>query len=565
MKPHVKSTLINKNMSIRKVMQVIQDAPHAPGNPPGHIALAVDKKDRLIGVVTDGDIRRALLGGLQLDDKIDLIINRKPITFSSDLTYSDILELSIDEIKKRSKKRLENIIIVDKQKRPYDIVTFFELWKKTEVKTKVISIIGLGYVGLTLALVLADSGFKIVGVDSLKSVVDRLRQKKSHIHETGINKLLKRQLNKNFFVQYKFDNNDSDVYIICVGTPVDKSGRTNDSYLKKALGYIANVIKKDDLIILRSTVSIGTCRNVVIPFLAKKTGLVPGEDFHVAFAPERTLEGDALNELRSLPQIVGGYNKQSTDMAIQLFNNLSESVVRVDSLEAAEMVKLLNNTYRDLTFSFANETALICDKFNLDSHKVITAANHGYTRSTIPLPSPGVGGYCLTKDPYILVDSAKQKHYIAGLPILSRRINDSMIDYVCAKVSDFIKDNKKSNPKIYIMGLAFKGHPETADMRHSTSLKIIDKLKRRYKNIYTYDPVIKKSDIANKGLKYMSTRQGFNKADCVLILNNHESYKNLDIYNLLATVKNPCLIYDTWHVLSSIITNPITGITYRGL
>ena len=567
MKPRVKATIIKKNVSIRVAMEVIQNQTHLAPDAPGHIALATDKNNKLIGIVTDGDIRRALLRGVDMDDKVESIINLDPITFFKDLTPTEILEKTVEQIKQRSKKRLEVIITVDEQNRPYDIFTFFELWRKVEIKTRVVSIIGLGYVGLTLGLVLADSGFKVVGVDSNDKIVADLKKKKSHIHEPGINSLLSHHLNNNFFVQNKFDGNDSDVYIICVGTAVNQKGKVITKPLEESLSYLKGILKEDDLVILRSTVPVGTCRKLVIPWLEKKTKMKAGEDFHIAFAPERTSEGKALVELRSLPQIIGGYDKKSADLAVKIFNAMTNSIILVDDLEAAEMVKLLNNAYRDLVFAFANETALICDKLNLNSYKIIAAANQGYSRSDIPQASPGVGGYCLTKDPYILLESTKKIGYQVKLPLISRKINQSMIDYVCHRTFNFMKENNKikNKVKIFVIGLAFKGEPETTDMRQSTSFDIIKKLHGSYNHIFAYDPLIKKTDIVKAGLKYRSLAQGFKNADCVLILNNHRSYKDFKLYDLATTMKKPGLLFDAWHIFDDLITEPIAGIQHWGI
>ncbi|MBU1131460.1 nucleotide sugar dehydrogenase [Patescibacteria group bacterium] len=567
MKSRAKSVLIRKDISIKKAMEVIQSGTRAVPDAPGHIALAVDKKNRLIGILTDGDIRRALLSGMHINDSVEGIINRNPVTFNMDLTPEEILIQATEEIKKRSKRNVEVIVLVDEKNQPHDIFTFFELWRKTEVKTRVISIIGLGYVGLTLALVLADVGFKVVGVDNNRNVVNDLNRKKSHIYERGINNLLKQYLDKNFFVQHDLQSNDSDIYIISVGTPVNDQGRVIIEPLENALKYIAKVLKKEDLVILRSTIPIGTCRNFVIPFIERETKMKAGEDFFVAFAPERTIEGAAINELRQLPQVIGGFNKKSSDLTVKLFNNITNFIVLVDDLESAEMVKLLNNTYRDLTFSFANEVALICDKLNLNSYKVIKAANYGYGRSFIAKPSPGVGGYCLTKDPLIFAYSTKKAGYKSRLALVARKINEEMIGYVCNKVDQFIKENKKakSSVKIFVIGLAFKGEPETSDMRNSTSLEIAMKLEQQYGNIVAYDPVVSRKDIEKNSLRFSSLRQGFCNADCVLILNNHRSYQELDIFALLDTVKKPGLFFDAWHLFHEVLSNPVEGVVYRGI
>lgn len=567
MQIRAKSVLVKPNSTIKEAMAVIQSGTRVVNDAPGHIVLAVNKNNRLLGVLTDGDIRRALLKGADINDSIRDIINRRPITFSYKLSSEEILTRAVEEIKKRSKRNLEVIVLVDEENRPYDIYSFFELWRKTEVKTRVVSIIGLGYVGLTLGLVLADIGFKVVGVDSNQKIIGDLNRKKSHIHEQGIGSLLKQHLNKNFFTQSNFQNNDSDVYIISVGTSVNKRGKVLMKPLINSLKYVTKVLKKEDLVILRSTIPVGTCRDLVIPFLEQATKMKAGEDFYVAFAPERTIEGAAISELRQLPQIIGGYDKKSADLAVKLFNNITNLIVLVDDLESAEMIKLLNNAYRDLTFSFANETALICDKLKLNSYKVIKAANHGYNRSLIPMPSPGVGGYCLVKDPLIFSDSARKAGYKAKLSLVARKINQGMIDHVCDKVDEFIKKNNKQryNAKIFVIGLAFKGEPETSDMRNSTSLEIALRLKRRYRNLFAYDPVVKKTDIEKSGLRYSSLKKGFSRADCVLILNNHSSYKNLDIFSMLQSMKQPGLFFDAWHIFNEVLIKPLGGLVYRGV
>ena len=569
MKQRVKAILIKPNISIRGAMSVIQQETHKAHDAPGNIALVVDRKNKLIGIVTDGDIRRALLKGASIDDCVDKIINTNPVTFHKNITTEEILEKTIEIVKERktANKRLDVIITVDDDNKPYDVFPFFELWKRGEIKTRVVSIVGLGYVGLTLGLTLADLGFKVIGVDSNKEVIKKLKHKKSHVHERGIDALLNMHLNKNFFVQDRFENNDSDVYVICVGTPVDARGKVKIESLKNSLHYITNILKKDDLIILRSTIPIGSCRDIVIPFVEKKTKMKAGEDFHIAFAPERTIEGDALNELRTLPQVIGGYDKKSAELTVKLFKHLTDSIVLVDNIEDAEMIKLINNSYRDFTFSFANEIALMCEKFNLDSHKVISGANHGYERSLVPKPSPGVGGYCLTKDPFILIDSAKKKGYKAKLPLLARNINDKMIDYVCKKVDTFAKKNKKtkSKMKIFAIGLAFKGSPETSDTRESTSLMILNKLKKKYKNIVVYDPVVKKSDIKKLNLTYNTLNQGFKNADCVLVLNNHKSYKDLDVYKLLSTMNKSGMFFDAWHLFDKTAIEQVNNTDYQSI
>ena len=566
MKPRAKVLLIKPTMTIRKVMEIIQAGPRTVDDAPGHVALAVNGADKLIGVVTDGDIRRALLAGVSLKDKIGPYINRHPITFKKSDTPEQILEKTFLELKMRSKKRLEIIIILDDDGTLYDVFSFFELWQKLEVKSRLISIIGLGYVGLTLALILAESGFKVVGVDKNKKIINNLSKKISHIHEPGINDLLGRHIGRNFFPCQKFKSGRSDIYIICVGTPVGDRGHVIKKSLFEALDYITNILKKDDLVILRSTVPIGTCRKLVIPYLEKKTSLLVGDDFYLSFAPERTVEGSALQELRTLPQVIGSYDQKSSNLTLKLFNSITSSTILVDNLETAEMIKLLNNSYRDLTFAFANEAALFADKLGLNSHKVITAANYGYDRSRIPRPSPGVGGYCLTKDPYIYINSAKSIGQQIFLSKISRRINDQMVGYVAEKVFAFIKENNlPARTKIFMMGVAFKGDPATDDTRSSTSLHILRKISKYYKNIKVHDPIVKKVNLKKLKLNYVSLEKGFEKSNIILLLSNHKDYASLNIFELLKKTKKPTLFFDAWHLYDEIIKEPLPGVVHRGV
>jgi nucleotide sugar dehydrogenase len=315
-------------------------------------------------------------------------------------------------------------------------------------------------------------------------------------------------------------------------------------------------------------VPIGTCRNFVIPILENKSGLIAGRDFFVAFAPERTIEGRALEELRTLPQIIGGFNKQSIDYTSQLFQLFTPNIISVSSLEAAETVKLLNNTFRDVIFAFANEASQICDGFDLSTREIIRAANEGYPRDKIPYPSPGVGGACLVKDPYIFAESARRAKHKSEISVLARKINTRMIDFVYDKVDSFCFKSKKNpkSAKIFIMGMAFKGDPETSDIRDSTSVYVLNKLQGRYKNIYIYDPVVNRHELERLGARVVSgPKAGFKEADCVLVLNNHASYKDLNIYTLAKSMAKPGFLFDGWGIYSKEKFAPLSGITYKGL
>lgn len=567
MKERIKHILISPKTSIREAMHIIQAAPHKKEPAPSGIAIVVDKEHHLLGVVTDGDIRRAILNNTSIDEKVEKIMKKNPVTVGSHLSALDMMHEITNEIKVRNTPghKLEKVLVVHSDNKVHDIVSFFDLWKNTEVTAKNIHVVGLGYVGLTLALSLADVGFRVCGIDANEEVVKSLNKGKPHFHEVGLETLLKHHVGNNFFVKKDIDNDSkSGIYIIAVNTPVGKDKKVELKYLKNALESVGKALKPHDLVILRSTVPIGTCRNVAVPVLEKSSGLKAGSEFYLSFAPERTIEGKALQELRTLPQVIGGIDKESVNIATRLFKTLTNFIVPVESLESAEMVKLLNNTFRDVSFAYANEIAQLCEAFSLNTFEVIGAANNGYPRNQIPTPSTGVGGACLTKDPYILAASAEAVGKTVQLPIIGRDININMIDYVSNKVLSFLSKNKKTKAKIFVIGMAFKGWPETSDLRWSTSVDIIEKLSKKHK-IEVFDAVISKDQLKKEGYTPVSLQEGFKNADAVLILNNHPSFRNIDLYTLLETMKKPGIFFDGWNMVNEESVLNVEGITYATL
>ena len=542
-----------------------------PNIPPG-IALVVDAKRTLRGIVTNGDIRRAFAAGLTTEDKVSMAMNADPSVIEHHGRHGDILASVFEKIKHGAwpKDRLEKIIVVDAKRRVVDLVSFYDLVQQSDIRFKHIGIVGLGYVGLTLGLTLADLGFRVKGYEIKKEVADSIRKGKPHFFEHGLDRLLKDHMNKNFRVVPDFNGgNNADVYFIAVGTPLDDQNKPNLSHLASAARTTGRVLKKGDAVILRSTVPIGTTRNIVAPILEQESGLKAGEEFLLAFAPERTIEGKALEELRTLPQVIGGINRSSCDAVASIFNFMSNSTVLADSLESAEMVKLINNTYRDVTFGFANEVALVASQWGIDAAHVIRAANYGYERSNIPMPSPGVGGYCLEKDPYIFMESGIMRGYEPVLAKHARAVNTMMIDHVVNALVSFLKKQKAAvrHPNIFILGFAFKGRPVTSDMRGSTTVALVKKLQAlKFTNIHGYDPAVPKVDITGLGIKHIvRAAQGFEGADIVAVMNNHPDFETLDVRALAAKTKKPTLLFDAWALFDPEEMRKVKGVEYRRL
>lgn len=573
MKSSIKNLFIKSNSTIREAMQTITSA--AQLKLPVGITLVMDDNERLIGTVTDGDIRRALVKGLELSETVDKIMARDPITVDEDLTIDEMIKTVMIKVKESGRIRdykVDKVILTDKDNRVVDVLNFYELVYKQEVKNKKICVLGTGHVGLPLAIAFAEAGYQVSGVDKDKDMARRLNEGEARFYEKGVQPLLKLHLREGNvkFTSYIEEKKD-DVYIICVGTPVD--GKTNEPVfdsIKKATSDVGSVLKKDDIIILRSTVPVGTTRNLVLPILEKKSSIKAGKDFYLAFAPERAVEGRALEEIKEIPQIIGGINKQSVQMAARVFQTINPSIIMLDSLEQAEMVKLINNAFRDLAFAFANQIALMCEKLRLDAVKIIKAANEGYPRNPVALPSPGVGGYCLTKDPYLMASVAKKIKVSADIFLEGRKTNIAMHYSVASKVIKFIHSHwpQEKKIKLYFLGFAYKGFPETSDMRCSSTLDVLNILKDKLGArlfFCGYDPIVKKEEIENLNVKYLPFEEGFKDAHCVIIMNNNPEFAKVDIFSLLEKMKKPGLLYDGWNFFLPPEIKKIKGIVYQGM
>ena len=413
-----------------------------------------------------------------------------------------------------------------------------------------VSVYGLGYVGLTLSIVLAENNFNVFGIEKDYNKIISLRKGHVYLHEPNINSRFQSQYKKNFFISYENNNNSSSTHIICVGTPINK--RTKKIILepfKKILNSICKNIKKKDLIIIRSTVPIGFCRDFVIPTIEKKKNFKPGKDFYIAFAPERTIEGNALDELVLNPQIIGAYSEECLKKSTSFFETFCKSISIVDSIETAEMCKLVDNTFRDVSFGYSNEISILADKFSINVHNVIDACNRNYERNNIPKPSPGVGGPCLTKDPYIMSLSGNKKNYQTTMILSARKVHDKIIEHCVSKIKKNLSKKKKYN--ILFCGLAFKGHPETNDVRDSTTIDLIESLKKKIKcNINVHDFVVKETEIIKNGYKPYKITKKIENIDAIIISNNHKKYSVLD-YNNIIQSKDKVLIFDCWRILKN--------------
>jgi len=435
------------------------------------------------------------------------------------------------------------------------------------MEIKNICVIGMGFIGTTLAAVLAGAGFEVFGIEKDKEKLAQLAQGKPHFYEKGLNEALSATLGKQLHVFGAIPAGKAiNAFIISVATPIDQETKKPDlQYVKRATEDLLPHLQDGQLVILRSTVPVGVSRNVVLPILKKS-----GKQVHVAFCPERTAEGKAMEELKTLPQIIGGLDEKSVELAELLFSKITPSIVKTSSLETAEVIKLINNSYRDFSFAYANQIALICKNLDLNTKEVIESANAGYPRSNIMQPGfvggnkPGfVGGVCLEKDPYILLDLIDQNSIDGSLIKAVRAINENLPQHVFEKVKHHV--NGKKEPKIFISGFAFKGHPETDDLRGSPSLRLLDIFKKAgFNNIFGHDFIVKKEEIEKLGVKNYSLEEGFKDADTVIFMNNHKKYDKIDIGVLVKTLKPGALLFDGWQLFDEKLKN-INHIYYESI
>ncbi|MBR1657029.1 MAG: nucleotide sugar dehydrogenase [Synergistaceae bacterium] len=406
-----------------------------------------------------------------------------------------------------------------------------------------IGVVGLGFVGLTLAIAAADSGYTVYGTEVNPKILALLKENHAHFHETGLDALIQKHNGKNFFSSEKFPSDEKfDAFIITVGTPLlTGTYEPNFGYIRQAVQSIREVYDGSQLVILRSTVSVSTTRNVIIPFLQSMCGK---PDVLVSMCPERTVEGRAIEELTHLPQIISGNNEKALAFAEKIFTRITTSVLRAKSLEEAELAKLFCNTYRDIYFAVGNAFCLSAQTFGIDGIDVIRLANEGYSRADIAVPG-FVAGPCLEKDAYILAHNMKEcpaKDFILS----GRKINSSLEDAVC----DWVRNNVKGKT-IALSGMAFKGRPETSDLRGSPSVNIARKLYAMGCELRLHDfaAYIDEMDALGLGRAFETIHETCEGADALLILNNHEKYLGLtreDLGNENITV------LDSWQVCKKI-------------
>ncbi|WP_199516186.1 nucleotide sugar dehydrogenase [Nucisporomicrobium flavum] len=422
-----------------------------------------------------------------------------------------------------------------------------------------IGVVGLGYVGLTLTAALADKGYVVHGADVSPAVIQTLSQGRSHIFEPGVAEIFRDRVGAGIHVAADLPGDTVDVAVISVSTPVDESTRRpNLANLAAAARSVAATCRPGTLVVVRSTVPVGTSRRVVLPELRAAWG----DAVRLVMAPERTIQGQALRELVELPQVVGGLDEESLRAGVEFFSGLAHTVVPVSNLETAEMVKLSNNCHTDLIYSFGNEIALIAEQHGLDPLEVIRAANVDYPRPDLSKPGY-VGGGCLSKDPYIMLDSAgNHRPFLVGP---ARALNEYLPVHVAETVVRLVREirGETRGLRLVVLGWAYKGWPPTDDMRGTPIAAMMPIFSAAGITVTGHDPMVGDDVVRRYGGEPVSLDKAFTDSDAILVINDHPDYRAMDVMSLLGAAR-PALIFDSWRILDGDAIRA-AGIRYAGL
>lgn len=398
-----------------------------------------------------------------------------------------------------------------------------DLAERVESREARIGVIGLGYVGLPLALAFAREGFRVTGFELDPEKVSALSEGRSYIEDVSPAEIGAAREHGRLRATLDFaDLSLTDVIHVCVPTPLTKSRDPDFSHLAKAVEEIRKRLRAGQLVVLGSTTYPGTTHELFLPLL-EGTGLRVGVDFALAFAPERIDPGSGY-AVREVPKVVGGETPLCTELAVKVFESVFDRVVPVSSAESAEMVKLLENTFRAINIGLANEVALMCDRLGLDVWEVIEAAAtkpYGFMKF---LPGPGLGGHCIPVDPTYLAWKMKSLNFPARFIEVATDINSQMPRHVANLAADLLNEDRLAvnGAKILVLGIAYK--PDVSDVRESPALDVISLLLAKGAEVVYHDPYIEEIQVDGSVLKSLELSDAaLRGADLAIVITHHSS------------------------------------------
>lgn len=400
-----------------------------------------------------------------------------------------------------------------------------------------ICVVGLGYIGLPTSVMFANNGKKVHGMDVNEAAIKKIQNKELHIEENGLEERLVAAIDSgNLTVSTTPE--PADVFIIAVPSPINEDKTANLEYVRLATKSIVPYLQKGNLVILESTVPPRTVQDVMIPELVG-SGLEIGTELLVSHSPERVIPGKVFEELVENSRIVGGINQESSEKTAELYRAFVKGEIFLTDATTAEMVKVIENTYRDVNIAFANELAKISENIGVNVWDAISLANH-HPRVNIHLPGPGVGGHCIAVDPWFLVELDKKN---ANLIHLARQTNDSMPLFTANKVKEIMSNEQIQSPKVAVLGLSFKANID--DMRESPSVEVTKHLKELNLEFTAFDPHIHEINMENQTTEL---EEAVSNADILVLLTDHNEFKELNPTEIGKLVRSK-IVLDTKNCL----------------
>lgn len=425
-----------------------------------------------------------------------------------------------------------------------------ELLKKIEEKSIVVGVVGLGYVGLPLAVEKAKAGFKTIGFDVQDEKVKLVNEGHNYIGDVVDSDLKELVENKMLTATTDFSFvKDVDFVAICVPTPLDAHQQPDISYVKSSTEAISKYLTKGTMVVLESTTYPGTTEELIKPILEEGSGLKCGEDFYLGFSPERVDPGNLIYKTKNTPKVVGAIGKDATEVIATMYRAVLEGdVYEVSSPAIAEMEKILENTYRNINIGLVNELTMLCNKLGISMWEVVDAAKTKPYGFQAFYPGPGLGGHCIPLDPYYLSWKAREYGFHTSMIESSMMINDQMPEYCVERASKILNRHAKAmnGAKVLVVGVAYK--QDIDDYRESPALRVIEVLKREMANVEFYDPWI--SEYKYKGEKHQGLKEISPEIiasyDLIMITAAHT---NVD-YDMIQ--KSAVAIFDTKNVMKNI-------------
>ena len=424
---------------------------------------------------------------------------------------------------------------------------------------RTICIVGLGYVGLPTAVLCAESGFEVIGVDVKPHIVESINRGECPLADLALDGRLEEWVSKGHLratMDLEEAMETSEIILVIVPTPVTSDGDPDLTCLVQASKAIGRNLKKGQLVIFESTVYPGCTEEVCLPLLEQESGLREGSDFGIAYCPERYNPADVEHTIEKVSRVVGAIDKHSLERAVDFYKSFLRGTIHtVSGIKEAEATKVLENSQRNVNIAFMNEMARMFEKMGLDFHEVIKGASSKFNFVNVN-PGPGVGGHCIPVDPLYLIFKSLKSNYVPKLLLSACEINNSMPLHVKEMICDSLKRVGKdvSGSKIAILGLAYKEN--VGDIRESPALALVSELRKENADVSVHDPLTRADDVRNElGLDNQDLMSCVMNADCIVLLTGHDEFRQLPLEDIAPKLSHPAVFVDTRAMFSEDIVN----------